>query len=131
MNTTYKNIVQIVALVVVIAFAIALFGIQKADAVFPNYQVRINSMATTTVGPQTDTVLFYERAMCGSRVITTYTQPISISFQASSTFNVSPTAGHLQGASTTVAYDAEIYGCGQIVAAAGASTTITISEFSF
>ncbi len=113
------------------AFAISVLIPTYAGATLPNYHSRIASSATTTVGPQTDKTLFEARELCATRVVTTYAQPVSISFFASSTFNVSPTEGHLQGASTTVAYDAELYGCGQVVASAGASTTITVSEFAF
>ncbi len=116
------------ALAMILLFA---FFAQDAQAVLPNYHSRVSSMATTTVGPQTDRLLFSERELCATRIVTTGTQPVSLSFIATSTFNVSPTEGHLQGASTTVAYDAEQYGCGQVVAAAGASTTITVTEFAF
>ncbi len=130
MNTILKTTILSVGAIMVIAL-FASFMPQFAQATLPNYHSRVASTATTTVGPQTDKVLFYERELCATRIITTYAQPVSISFFASSTFNVSPTEGHLQGASTTVAYDAELYGCGQVVAAAGASTTITIAEFAF
>lgn len=93
---------------------------------------------TTTVGPQGATVvktqLFAANASCKSRVISTVGTAIMISFDdiagagnVGST-TVSGTIGHVQGASTTVAYDAGLFGCGVWNAWATASTTITTLE---
>lgn len=75
---------------------------------------------------------------CSSRVITTTGKPIMISFgnrpnypagnRATST--ASATQGHYQAASTTVAYDASIYGCGTVgIYGFDAASTITVSQF--
>jgi hypothetical protein len=91
---------------------------------------------TTTLGPGTTTALFAENQNCKSRVITTRgTSAVMIAFDdipaagnVGST-SVSGTIGHLQLASTTVAYDGELYGCSKWYGWGFASSTITVSEF--
>jgi hypothetical protein len=65
---------------------------------------------------------------CSARIVTTYASPIMLTF--SDYIGQSPTGqfGHLQGASTTVAYDSGLYGCGLVKAYSFVSQTITISE---
>jgi hypothetical protein len=94
----------------------------------PNMQARLLSNATTTVGHQTDRTLATEKEYCASRVVSTLGLPIYLSFK-SSTLNPAAARGHVQSASTTVAYDSAVYGCGAIVAAASATTTVAVAEF--
>lgn len=93
---------------------------------------------TTTVGPQgaaaVKTQIFAANSSCKSRIISTVNGAIMISFDdipgagnVGST-TVSGTVGSVQGASSTVAYDAELFGCGTWNAWASASTTITTVE---
>lgn len=94
---------------------------------------------TTVVGPQGSAVVktqvFARNAACKSRIITTDgTSAIRISFKdipgsgniGSTTVGVG--VGHYQAASTTVAYDAEIYGCSAWNIWAWASTTLSVTE---
>jgi len=86
------------------------------------------------VGPQQNMILFDPEKYCASRVITTYASPIMLNFStstsaATSTELLSGAKGHLQLASTTIAYDSGLYGCDYITAYAFSSTTITVSEF--
>lgn len=97
----------------------------------------LNSATTTTVGPQavSRVTIFSKVPDCSARVITTNYAAIWLNFdEPKVTGNISSTtlsnaAGHYQAASTTVAYDGEIYGCGKVTGYAIASTTITASEF--
>lgn len=89
---------------------------------------------TIEVGPQQTKTLFAASVSCGSRVIRTQGQEIYLLFAdpvngdlASTT--LSSTAGFLQASSTTIAYDASVFGCGRMTAEALASTTITVAEF--
>mgnify|MGYP001612020141 FL=1 len=75
---------------------------------------------------------------CSSRVISTQGKAIMLSFGDRpnypagnrATTTVSGTLGFLQAASTTVTYDASVYGCGSVSAYGfDSSTTITIAEF--
>jgi len=86
------------------------------------------------VGPGNATTLFSVNSSCTSRKITTYANPIMLTFATSTDLDqtVEPTGsfGHLQAASTTVDYDSGTNGCGVWQAFGfGASTTISISEF--
>ncbi len=96
-----------------------------------------STLSTTTqysVGSTSVVAIYQARANCAARIITTVQSPIMISFDALSSTTVSATVGHLQAASTTVAYDGGIYGCGlwsvygYQANSAAPSTTITISE---
>ncbi len=67
---------------------------------------------------------------CAARIVTTNSQPIMLKFADNSGITLSTISGHLQLASTTVAYDSGQYGCGLMtgmVAGVG-STNITVSE---
>ena len=65
---------------------------------------------------------------CAARIISTTATPIMLEFTISASTTASGTVGHLQGASTTVAYDGGQYGCGLWTAYAFATTTITVTE---
>lgn len=84
--------------------------------------------STIQVGPQQVMTLFSAEATrsCSGRVVGTVGTPIQLSFGGS----VVPTAtrGFTQGASTTVMYDSNTYGCDALTAYAPASTTITIGR---
>lgn len=94
---------------------------------------------TTSVGPNdsTDTI-FTANDTCKSRVVSTlggsaimlnFGEPSeSVRNNVSST-TVSGIIGHWQAASTTVAYDGGLYGCGTWSIYSYATQTITISEF--
>lgn len=99
------------------------------------YSSYLQTATTTTVGPQSTVTLFAAKTdgSCKSRVITTNNNAIHLSFGDTTGFGsttISTGVGHYQAASTTVAYDSGLYGCG-LVAARGltASGTVTISEF--
>lgn len=98
------------------------------------FQSHLQSATTTTVGPQAKTTLFADQtsATCHARVVTTNASAIRISFDEATGFGAAQLnglKGHTQLASTTVAYDAGIYGCGAMTAWGYASSTITISSF--
>lgn len=89
------------------------------------------TVATTTqytVGT-TAVTAFATTTNCSSRVISTVAQPIMITFTDQS--GQVPTAlfGHLQSASTTVVYDAGIYGCNAVkIYGFNADSVITLTE---
>lgn len=140
-----KSIQIYIAYGVIFACALAIASIfvlstQNADgAAFTGTASNVRMSTTTVVGPQGSAVVktqvFAANAACKSRVITTDgTSAIRISFKdipgsgniGSTT--VGATVGHLQLASTTVAYDSEIYGCGTWNIWAWASTTLSVTE---
>lgn len=116
-----------------IAFALVPF-ISPVSASSDGVPASQRVATTTEVGPQQTKTLFAAGTPCGSRVIRTQGQEIYLLFAdptngdlASTT--LSAVAGFFQAASTTVAYDSNVYGCGRMTAEATASTTITIAEF--
>ncbi len=89
---------------------------------------------TTTIGPDLNTELFAANNFCRARVISTKAQGIMITLSDPVNGNISSTTlsgaiGHWQAGSTTVTYSSDDSGCGRMFGYAGASTTITISEF--
>lgn len=142
MTKTIKNIsLSVIAAVSVIALVIWVLSMtQISNASAPGGFRTIVSSSTVkaTVGTTT-TTLFGVNSSCTNRVVTTYAQPILITFATSTDLDqtVQPTNvfGHIQPASTTKEYDAGLYGCGVMQAisypaSSGVpSTTISISEF--
>ena len=89
---------------------------------------------TTAVGPQQNKTIFSSNSQCTGRVIGTAGQAIMLAFGDPTNGDISSTTltsmvGFTQGASTTVAYDSGVYGCGRWSAYGIASSTITTTEF--
>lgn len=70
----------------------------------------------------------FATSTCLSRVISTASSTIRVTFSNFS--NQTPTAffGHVQAASTTVAYDSGLYGCGLLKVYSYEPSLITVSE---
>lgn len=91
----------------------------------------ISTATTTTVGPDTNVTIFSKKTSCTSRIITTNYGAIRFTTGDVTGFGSTTLAngnGMVQAASTTVAYDSGLYGCGLWTAEALATTTITIVE---
>lgn len=128
---------------IALALMAILAGIQQAPELSlggagDGLTASLDVATTTTVGPQAvrRVTLFSQKTDCEARIVTTTgNSAIMINFGEPSTpgnlssTSVSGTAGHWQAASTTVAYDAELYGCGLWTAYGYASTSVTVSEF--
>ena len=90
---------------------------------------------STNVGPDEIIQIFSNRNMnCASRVISSKASALSISFGDPSNGDIASTTltsmvGFYQAASTTVVYDAELFGCGRWFVHSVASSTITTAEF--
>lgn len=131
MKIPYKTILLALFLGVVVFLAIP-GKADIADKIFGSaaqLNPKIRAQASVVVGTQEVKTLFSSRDLCGNRVVSTAGQAIMLTFDGSA-----PTgsAGHIQAASTTVAYAAETFGCGVIKAYGQiASTTITTSEFDY
>jgi len=98
----------------------------------PGSYSTVSSSSAVQVGSTSVVTIFNATFNCTSRVIGTADGTIMLSFGSTT-----PTRaiGHPQLATTTVAYDSEIYGCGQVQAygyeanPATPSTTISLIEF--
>lgn len=107
-------------------------GTQKLGSASPGLATSVASSSLVSVGPTENLVIANNNPNCTSRVITTGVSNVLLSFAtstAAATTSLSVTNGHLQLASTTIAYDGGIYGCGYVGAFAFSSTSIKISEF--
>jgi len=153
LNKNMKSIalpLTALALAIVLLAGVLLFKpfTQAIGATFPGTSASLQIATTTVLGPQGAGVVrnrvFVENLECKSRVITTPgTSGIMLSFDDISfpvagtttpsgvvgSTTIGASLGHYQAPSTTVAYDAGIYGCGVWNGWAWASTTITTSEF--
>lgn len=134
-----KDKIILAGIVVLISFIVYGFTANKSVRYTelkgaPQGLSSVLAIATTTVvGPQENKTIFSSGRQCTSRIISTVAQPIMITFgdpvngDLSST-TLSGSIGHTQLASTTIAYDAGIYGCGRWSAYGYASSTITTVE---
>lgn len=132
--TLQKDFLLASALVLVIVACASIIAFTQnvgiGQAVEPNMQSRIHAMSTSSVGVYTaSTISAGTIENCASRIVTT-NERLYLSFDPSLT-PTGVTRGLYQAASTTVAYDAEQYGCGAVTAIAGATTTVSITTFKF
>jgi len=106
-----------------IAAVFLLPGVLRASTP-PGIAATIATSSNPVVG--TTAVVVFATSSCAARIVTTVASPVMITFSDDKT----PTAlfGHLQPASTTVAYDASQYGCGQTKMYGFVSSAITVSE---
>lgn len=128
---------SLLALIAIVAIAF-LFAYQPKDAGASTPGNVVAGVATSTavsVGPQNNvwtgfgTTTRESASNCSARIISTTGDGIMISFGTVSSTTLSQTRGHIQAASTSVAYNAETYGCGYLtVRGQNSSTTITITE---
>jgi hypothetical protein len=126
---TIKNIILVAACALFIGVIFVTFQASQLSAAQPDLEARIAKTSTSSVGVYASSEIAREVTSCASRVITT-NERIYLSFDEDFT-PTGPTAGHYQAASTTVTYESDLFGCGAITARAGATTTITMTEFRF
>lgn len=110
-------------------------------AAFTGQNAQLQFATSSVVGPQdADKTIFNDSGSngCKSRVVSTwggsaiminFGDPAADRVNNISSTTVSGSIGHWQAASTTVAYDGAIYGCGRWSAYAYATQTLTVSEF--
>lgn len=107
--------------------AIMILSSRNVSASAPSGLVATVATSTSLAVSTTASTLI-ATSTCTARIITSRAQPLMLTF---SDYNgATPTAmfGHLQPASTTVAYDSGIYGCGLVKAYAYGADTITVTE---
>lgn len=115
----------------IIAVAVLVAGLNfaipaKANVITQGIVPRVATSSLMVVGPSNANTLFATSSNCTSRVITTYANPVMLSFTGLLVPN--GTQGHLQPASTTVSYDNANFGCGAVTAwGFTASTSITVT----
>ena len=126
MNTKSTGIIIGIILLAITVSMVFSGGKQTLGSAQDGVQAVAYSTATTTVASTTATTLFASSTTCTARIITTNTNAVVLSFNPD--FTPTLTAGHYQAASTTVAYDSGIYGCGVTKAISATPGVVTISE---
>lgn len=115
----------------IVAILMTLQSQQAMGSAFTGSVATLSSATTTTVGPDTNVTIFNSTKSCTSRIVTTNYAAIRFTTGDVAGFGSTTLAngnGLTQAASTTVAYDGGIYGCGRWTAEAIASTSITVVE---
>lgn len=126
----------IIALVIIAFVGMAYYFSQPVEVVNVGYGVESTLAISTTKAVGTEeNIKIFDSYPCGSRVISTGGQFIRFSLGELSPYTiasttVSATIGFIQPASTTVVYDAALYGCGEWWAYGDtASTTISVAQY--
>lgn len=105
---------------------------EVAGSAFTGQSAYLQTATTTTLNTATKGTIAASNDYCKSRVITTNGIGVYLSFGDTTGFGSTTLAnavGHWQPASTTVAYDGGLYGCGLLTGYANATTTLTVSQF--
>lgn len=116
----------------IIVGILALLGVNTANNINLGSSGGVTStVATSTfqaVTAGTAKRLFATSTLCSARIITTQAGAIKLTF--SDFLGQRPTGinGHIQTASTTVAYDSKIYGCNTVWVYPYGTDTLTITE---
>jgi len=127
-SKTVTSTAVILALVLVCGLMASIIRAEPASgASFPGSKATVATTSQSAVGT-TAITLFASSTACTSRIVTTYAQPIMLTFSDVTGQTPTGTFGAIQAASTTVTYDAEIYGCDRVKAYSYGSQTITIQE---
>lgn len=128
-ETMVKRETQYVTIIVLFILGIVFFGWQNIKPAFGSAP----SGLAATVGTSTQFTLLAGTAgtlvatsSCSSRVVSTQNSGILLTFDD----RYIPTlgVGFWQGASTSVAYDSGLYGCGQMKAISAGAQVITVMD---
>lgn len=89
------------------------------------------TVATSTfqaVVAATPELLFATSTSCSSRIITTQTNPVRLTFSDFTGQRPTSAGGVFQAGSTTIAYEAETYGCNAVYVYPYGTDTLTVIE---
>ena len=117
-----------ILLSIVFAFCLSyVLAVQIAKASAPSgLMATVATSSVDTVG--TSASMIAATSTCAARIVSTTASPIMLYFSDFKGQRPTGIAGHQQAASTTVAYDGGIYGCGAVYAYSFTSGPITITE---
>lgn len=129
MTLTSKNIIALAIASIVFVSALAYgLSLQRVSASAPS---GLQSTVATSSNPtvtSTASLVFATSSQCASRVVSTQGSAIMITFSDNQGKVPTGTFGHVQPASTTVAYDGGLYGCNAVRIFSYASQAITVTE---
>lgn len=130
MTNTIHKILLYGAVIVLVLLFMYLFGVSasRVGASAPNGLQAIVATSSAYSLTTTASTLVATSSGCAARIISTQGSPLMLTF--SDLTGQTPTAllGHLQSASTTVAYDSGVYGCGLVKAYSFTTATTTVTE---
>ncbi len=141
MTTTQKATLVFFALLLTI-FVTFLFMLKTQEAsasAYPGLHATVATSSNLTVGPSEvynskigsymgTSTSAEGLSVCADRIVSTTNQPIMLQVSSAASTSLNGSNGIWQGASTTVAYDGGLYGCGYWSFYSYASTTITVVE---
>lgn len=117
------------ATVIVAAILVALsYNSSLSSASAPSGLPATVATSTSPTVTTTQKLVFATSSACAARIITSRTAPLMITFSDVQGKTPTGVIGHQQAASTTVAYDSGLYGCGAVRIYAYASSVITVTE---
>ena len=127
-----KNIIKKLAVVVgsVLLVTLILTGVFSDRQVLGSAPAGLPAtVATSSIAAvTTNATTVFATSSCAARIITTSASPIMITFSDNHGSVPTGSFGHLQSASTTVAYDSGQYGCGAVKVFSFVAGTISVSE---
>lgn len=127
MTLTQKTSLSLLVIAAVFALAFVLGSYTpKAHATAGFLPATIATTSNPVIS--TSGITLFATSSCVARIVTTYASPIMLTFSDYAGQTPTATFGHLQPASTTVAYDSGQYGCGLVKAYGFVSSAITVSE---
>lgn len=125
---TFGVIMALIATIFATAWVIISFQGSEAQGAAPSgLSATIATTSTQTVNTTASTV-FATSTNCASRVISTASSSIKITFSDRIGETPNDTTGLTQGASTTKEYDAGLYGCGLVKVYSFGTQVITFFE---
>jgi disulfide bond formation protein DsbB len=130
MNTNSPTVAIAATVILFIGIFLGIYGsyVQPAfgsDAT----QIPATHASTTRITVTTTASTAFATSTCAARTITTSASPVMLTFSDITGQTPTGSLGHLQAASTTVTYDAGLYGCGRLKVYSDATQLITVSEF--
>lgn len=133
MNTLKENSLSIIiacifiTALVLISYVSGLLTLKTEASTYAGGRGVVSTSSQLGLNATTATTLI-ATTTCVARIITTKSSAILLTFSDYNNASPSSLYGHLQPASTTVAYDSGQYGCGKVKAYSMTADNITISE---
>lgn len=124
MDTTFNRVITLAIIVGMIFLTMTMLTSKVFGSAPSGLPASVASTSAQVIG--TTQRLLVATSSCSSRVISTRTQPMMLTFSDNQGVTPTATTGILQPASTTVAYDSGQYGCGAVRVISGTVTGDTI-----
>ena len=107
------------------AFSVHNVALASAPSGLP---ATVATSSALSASSRTAQLLFATSTSCSARVITTTGVTMMLTFGDNQGKRPTGTYGHLQAASTTIAYDSGLYGCGAVYGYSDAAQNLSLTE---